>query len=108
MALYQRSDEHVFAEGARPGEVQAFPNLSRGWGVAFDQTGGIPPVEWFNFLHKRTDEAIRYLMQRGLPEWSKTEKYPEGSYIQHVGKTWRAKTASQGKTPSSSRAQWEE
>ncbi|BBE08567.1 Uncharacterized protein MCB1EB_0406 [Mycoavidus cysteinexigens] len=108
MTLYQRPDEHVFAEGARPGEVQPFPDLSRGWGVAFDQTGGIPPMEWFNFIGKRADEAIRYLMQRGLPEWSETEDYPEGSYIQYSGKTYRAKIDNKGKTPSAHLAEWEE
>ncbi|BBE09733.1 Uncharacterized protein MCB1EB_1572 [Mycoavidus cysteinexigens] len=108
MTLYQRPDEHIFAEGARPGEVQPFPDLSRGWGVAFEQTGGIPPMEWFNFIGKRADEAIRYLMQRGLPEWSNTEEYPEGSYIQHGGKTYRAKVANQGKVPSTGLAEWEE
>ncbi|MCX8566819.1 MAG: Carbohydrate binding domain-containing protein [Glomeribacter sp. 1016415] len=108
MTLYQRPDEHVFAQGARPGEVQPFPDLSRGWGVAFEQTGGIPPMEWFNFIGKRADEAIRYLMQRGLPEWSETEDYPEGSYIQYSGKTYRAKAANQGKPPQISLAEWEE
>lgn len=108
MTLYQRPDEQVFAEGARPGEVQLFPDLSRGWGIAFEQTGGIPPMEWFNFIGKRADEAIRYLMQRGLPEWSDTEDYPEGSYIQYAGKTYRAKAENKGKIPQNSLAEWEE
>ncbi len=108
MTLYQRPDKHVFAEGARPGEVQPFPDLSRGWGVAFEQTGGIPPMEWFNFIGKRADEAIRYLMQRGLPEWSGTEEYPAGSYIQYAGQSYRAKVENKGKAPQNSLAEWEE
>lgn len=108
MTLYQRPDEHIFAEGARPGEVQPFPDLSRGWGIAFEQTGGIPPMEWFNFMGKRADEAIRYLMQRGLPEWSNTENYPQGAYIQHAGQSYRAKVDNKGKAPSNSFTEWEE
>ncbi|MEE2496982.1 hypothetical protein, partial [Pseudomonas aeruginosa] len=65
MTQYKRPDEAVFASGAKPGELEAFPDIARGWGVAFEQTAGIPPMEWFNALFKRTDEAIRYLMQRG-------------------------------------------
>ena len=63
MTHYSRPDELVFASGAKPGEVQGFPDIPRGWGVAYDQTAGIPPMEWFNALFKRGDEGLRYLLQ---------------------------------------------
>ncbi|EJB8382831.1 tail fiber protein [Pseudomonas aeruginosa] len=108
MTQYKRPDEAVFASGAKPGELEAFPDIARGWGVAFEQTAGIPPMEWFNALFKRNDEALRYLLQRGIPEWSTSEDYPAGAYVQEGGKTWRAKVASQGKQPTLEGTVWEE
>lgn len=53
MALVNTLDESIFASSAKQGEVDNFPDLLRGWGITFDQTQGIPPMEWFNFLFKR-------------------------------------------------------
>ncbi|MGA6104737.1 hypothetical protein [Pseudomonas solani] len=107
MTQYNRPNETVFASGAKPGELESFPDIARGWGVTFDQTDGIPPMEWFNSLFKRGDEAVRYLMQRGVPEWSATEDYPIGAYVQESGKLWRSITANTGKRPVSYAALWE-
>ena len=74
MTQYTRPDELVFASGAKPGELQSFPDIPAA-GVTFDQTTGVPPMEWFNALFKRSDEAVRYLLQRGIGEWSTTEDY---------------------------------
>lgn len=82
MTHYSRPDELVFASGAKPGEVQGFPDIPRGWGVAYDQTAGIPPMEWFNALFKRGDEGLRYLLQRGIADWSATEDYPVDAHVQ--------------------------
>lgn len=99
MAIYNKPDEHVFASSARQGEVSNFPDIGRGWGVSFDQTSGIPPMEWFNFLFKRTDEKFGYLFQRGLSEWSATQSYPEGALIQYKNLTYKAKRANTNKKP---------
>ena len=99
MAIYNKPDENVFASSARQGEVSDFPDIGRGWGVSFDQTGGIPPMEWFNFLFKRTDEKFGYLFQRGLSEWSATQSYPEGALVQYKNLTYKAKRASTNKKP---------
>lgn len=99
MAIYNKPDENVFASSARQGEVSNFPDIGRGWGVSFDQTGGIPPMEWFNFLFKRTDEKFGYLFQRGLSEWSATQSYPEGALIQYKNLTYKAKRANTNKKP---------
>ncbi|MGF6878348.1 hypothetical protein [Paraburkholderia sp. MM5477-R1] len=90
MIIYDRPDEDVFAEGAKPGEVADFPNVARGWGEAFDRTGGKPPMEWFNWLGIRTDRAMRYFLQRGVSEWSQTDDYPEGAIVQFDGVLYQA------------------
>lgn len=99
MAIYNKPDENVFASSAKQGEVSNFPDIGRGWGISFDQTGGIPPMEWFNFLFKRNDEKFGYLFQRGLSEWSATQSYPEGALVQHKNLTYKAKRANTNKTP---------
>ena len=99
MAIYNKPDENVFASSAKQGEVSNFPDIGRGWGISFDQTGGIPPMEWFNFLFKRTDERFGYLFQRGLPEWSETQEYPVGALIQYKNLTYKAKRANTNKKP---------
>lgn len=99
MAIYNKPDENVFASSARQGEVSNFPDIGRGWGISFDKTGGIPPMEWFNFLFKRTDEKFGYLFQRGLSEWSATQTYPEGALVQYKNLTYKAKRANTNKNP---------
>ena len=99
MAIHNKPDESVFASSAKRGEVSDFPDLGRGWGVSFDQTGGIPPMEWFNFLFKRADEKFGYLLQRGLSEWSSTQTYPEGALVQYKNLTYKAKRENTNKKP---------
>lgn len=99
MAIYNKPDESVFASSAKQGEVNSFPDIGRGWGVSFDQTGGIPPMEWFNFLFKRNDEKFGYLFQRGLPEWSETQEYPVGALVQYKNLTYKAKKANTNTKP---------
>lgn len=99
MALFNKPDEKIFASNAKQGEVNEFPDVPRGWGLSFDQTGGIPPMEWFNWLFKRTDERYGYLMQRGLPEWSATLDYPEAAYVQYNGLSYKSLKANKGKIP---------
>lgn len=99
MALFKKPDEKIFASMAKQGEVNEFPDVPRGWGLSFDQTGGIPPMEWFNWLFMRADERFGYLMQRGLPEWSSTLDYPEAAYVQYKGLSYKSLKASKGKLP---------
>ncbi|CAN7624646.1 hypothetical protein LJR232_004558 [Aquipseudomonas alcaligenes] len=108
MTQYNRPNETVFASGAKPGELESFPDIARGWGITFDQTEGIPPMEWFNSLFKRGDEAVRYLLQRGISEWSATEDYPAEAHVQDAGKVWKAKVANTNKRPSTNPASWTE
>lgn len=106
MALVNKPDESIFASSAKQGEVDNFPDLLRGWGITFDQTQGIPPMEWFNFLFKRLDEKHTYLMQRGLPEWSATQDYTKGSCVQFDGVSYRALKNSKNNHPNESNSQY--
>ncbi|MGP1572925.1 tail fiber protein [Aggregatibacter segnis] len=106
MALVNKPDESIFASSAKQGEVDNFPDLLRGWGITFDQTQGIPPMEWFNFLFKRLDEKHTYLMQRGLPEWSATQDYTKGSFVQFDGVSYRALKNSKNNSPNESDSQY--
>ena len=106
MALVNKPDESIFASSAKQGEVDNFPDLLRGWGITFDQTQGIPPMEWFNFLFKRLDEKHAYLMQRGLPEWSATQDYTKGSCVQFDGVSYRALKNSKNNRPNESNSQY--
>ncbi|WP_171035591.1 tail fiber protein, partial [Haemophilus influenzae] len=106
MALVNKPDESIFASSAKQGEVDNFPDLLRGWGITLDQTQGIPPMEWFNFLFKRLDEKHTYLMQRGLPEWSATQDYTKGSCVQFNGISYRALKNSKNNSPNESDSQY--
>ena len=106
MALVNKPDESIFASSAKQGEVDNFPDLLRGWGITFEQTQGIPPMEWFNFLFKRLDEKHAYLMQRGLPEWSATQDYTKGSCVQFDGLSYRALKAGKNNKPNESDSQY--
>ena len=107
MTIYTRPDELVFAENANAGEVVPFPDILRGWGLVFEQTEGKPPMEWFNAILKRQDQAIRYLLQRGVPEWSSTEDYPSGAHVQRAAATYRALLANRDVEPGTSAITWE-
>lgn len=100
MATGKRPDGNIFASGANEGEVLDFPAITRGWGVTVDgkdpdgktvtdPTSGIPPMEWFNVLQKRTDEAIQWLLQHALAGWA-AGTWPEGATVVNGGIVWRA------------------
>ncbi|MCW0974179.1 gp53-like domain-containing protein [Pantoea sp. JV6] len=100
MATGKRPDGNIFASGANEGEVLDFPAITRGWGVTVDgkdpdgktvtdATNGIPPMEWFNALQKRTDEAIQWLLRHALPDWV-AGTWPAGATVTNSGIVWRA------------------
>ncbi|MEA1064756.1 pyocin knob domain-containing protein [Erwinia sp. HR93] len=100
MATGKRPDGEVFASGAKEGEVQEFPALSRGWGVTVDgqdatgssvtePTNGIPPMEWFNRVQQRTDESILWLLQNAIPEWE-AGTWPQKAVVIHDNVVYRA------------------
>jgi microcystin-dependent protein len=72
MALVARPDFSVmWAEsGARQSPTTA--KIGTGW------VAEIPPYQWENAVQYRQDQGIKYLMQRGVPEWSASEDYAGG------------------------------
>ncbi|WP_165679539.1 phage tail protein, partial [Metapseudomonas otitidis] len=53
-------------------------------------------------------EGLRYLLQRGIADWSATEDYPVDAHVQEGGKVWKAKVANLGKRPSVNPGEWVE
>ncbi|MDY7522457.1 hypothetical protein SBO61_30760, partial [Bacillus thuringiensis] len=106
MSIINKPDYKVFAQDAKSGEIETFPDVLRGWGVTLDRTAGKPPLEWFNSVGKRVDEWLMYLSQRGLAEWDSTVDYPQYSAIQHAGKFYVAINENREQQPDHSQSAW--
>lgn len=77
--------------------------ISLGWVVEK------PPVQWWNFLENRQDQALSYLYQQGIPEWDATIEYQSGSsFIQSGGKVYKSIQTGTNKTPASEPTYWTE
>lgn len=104
MTIYNRpsADVPVWAEAGDKVQPTS-PEVQIGWPAS-----NIPPSrQRFNWLLNFLANAVRYVMQRGIPEWSADEDYPAGARIQFGGATYRAKTANSAKQPDTSAAEWE-
>lgn len=79
MALVNKPDYSVIWSegGARTAPSNA--KISTGW------TSEIPPFQWENFIQNRQDQAIKYLFQRGISEWSASEDYIGGGLSLTMG-----------------------
>lgn len=106
MSVINRPDYKIFGQDARTGEMDAFPDILRGWGVTLDQTAGKPPLEWFNALGRRVDEWLLYLTQRGIAEWEKTVDYPKSAVTQHAGVIYIALRPTRDEPPDLSQNSW--
>ncbi|MDE9589889.1 phage tail protein, partial [Xenorhabdus bovienii] len=106
MSIINKPDYKIFANDAKTGELEMFPDILRGWGVTIDRTAGKPPMEWFNALGKRTDEWMMYLSQRGLSEWDVAVDYPQYAVVQYAGKFYTAKKQTNGQRPDQSQNEW--
>lgn len=108
MSIAGRPHNYTFASSALDGEVINFPDWARGWGLTYDvgQSGGVPPMEWFNSSYKWLNEGILYAVQHGISPWSADYDYPADAYVSHAGLTYQARAASKGITPGSNGAIW--
>ncbi|PVZ86696.1 hypothetical protein C9426_14870 [Serratia sp. S1B] len=106
MSVITKPDYNVFAQDARTGEIETFPNILRGWGVTIEQTAGVPPMEWFNALGKRTDEWLMYLTQRGIAEWASELSYPKTAVTQFANVFYVALKETKGEQPNNSQKSW--
>jgi hypothetical protein len=96
----------IFASEAKPGEMQEFPDILRGWGITQEQTAGKPPMEWFNAIQKRADEAILYLAQQGISEWSQNMDYPKDAVVKLNGLFYSSIKENKSKNPETSQSDW--
>ncbi|KLU15065.1 phage tail protein, partial [Xenorhabdus griffiniae] len=106
MSIINKPDYKIFANDAKTGEIETFPDILRGWGVTTDRTAGKPPMEWFNAIGKRSDEWMMYLSQRGISEWDVSVDYPQYAVVQHAGKFYTAKRQTRGQQPDKSQNEW--
>ncbi|WP_445496694.1 phage tail protein [Photorhabdus sp. SF281] len=107
MSIINKPDYKVFAQDAKSGEIETFPDVLRGWGVTLDRTAGKPPLEWFNSAGKRVDEWLMYLSQRGLAEWDTTVDYPQYAAVQHSMKFYVALKQNISQQPDRSQNNWQ-
>lgn len=68
----------------------------------------IPPSrQRFNWFFNFAGNAVRYLLQFGVPEWATAETYPVGARVQFGGLTYVSLQAHSGQQPDVSPNQWE-
>ena len=79
-------DDKVFASKAKSGEITDFPDIERGWGVT-EETGYIPPMEYFNALGNRTDKNINELNRIKANLTDLDILLPAGTIIQSASKS---------------------
>ena len=106
MSVIKKPDLKIFAQDAKTGEIETFPDVLRGWGVTLERTAGKPPLEWFNAIGKRVDEWLMYLTQRGLAEWDSTVDYPKDALVQHSSVFYVALKTTKGEQPNTSQSAW--
>ena len=78
--------------------------ILRGW------VEEIPPLQFFNWLDSRQDQALAHINQHGIPVWDAVTEYQAGkSYVQGSdGTVYKCLSTNFGYDPISNPAQWEE
>jgi len=66
-----------------------------------------PKYEIVNFIENRQDQAIAYLMQKGVPEWDSGTEYPINAYIDYNGIVYRSKSQNIDEQPDINTGIWE-
>ncbi|WP_350914719.1 hypothetical protein [Providencia huaxiensis] len=106
MSVIKKPDLKIFAQDAKAGEIESFPDILRGWGVTLERTAGKPPLEWFNAIGKRVDEWLMYLTQRGVAEWDVSLSYPKTAIVQFNSIVYVSVKETKGEQPDKSQASW--
>jgi len=107
MKVQNKPDYLIFASDAKTGELQAFPNISRGWGLTTDQTQSKPPLSWMNGAFNRIDENMLYLLQQGVPQWDSAVLYPVDAVIKYKSQLYIALAENDNAIPSSHLDKWQ-
>lgn len=106
MSVIKKPDLKIFAQDAKTGEIESFPDILRGWGITLERTAGKPPLEWFNAIGKRVDEWLMYLTQRGVAEWDASLSYPKTAIVQFNSIVYVSVKETKGEQPDKSQASW--
>ena len=104
--VQETPDYLIFAEGAKQEELNAFPDINRGWGATIELTDSKPPMEWFNGAFNRVDKHMLYLLQQGVPEWSDKVTYPVNAVIKYNGILYIATNENNNAKPSTNTTKW--
>ena len=104
--VQETPDYLIFAEGAKQEELNAFPDINRGWGATIELTDSKPPMEWFNGAFNRVDRHMLYLLQQGVPEWSDKVTYPVNAVIKYNGILYIATNENNNAKPSTNTTKW--
>lgn len=105
--IYKIPDKKIFAGSAKSGELVEFPDIERGWGVT-ENTGFVPPMEYFNGAFNRVDNALMYLLQNGVSSWDKDLEYPIGALVQLEGKIYLCKQQHTNQNPQQHADYWKD
>ena len=78
--------------------------ILRGW------VEEVPPLQFFNWLDSRQDQALAHINQHGIPVWDAVTEYQANkSYVQGSdGTVYKCLSTNFGYDPISNPAQWEE
>lgn len=106
MSVIKKPDLKIFAQEAKTGEIETFPDVLRGWGITLERTAGKPPLEWFNAIGKRVDEWLMYLTQRGVAEWDTSLSYPKMAIVQFNNQFYVAIKETKAEQPDRSQTAW--
>lgn len=106
MEIQNKPDYLLFANDAKTGELEAFPDVSRGWGVTIEQTQSKPPMEWMNGAFNRVDANTLYILQQGIPEWSEKVLYPANAVIKVDDVIYVAKSENTNLAPNNNANIW--
>lgn len=88
---------------ASGGDVAAPTNgkITLGWIVEK------PPVQWWNYVENRQDQALSYLYQQGIGEWDSGIEYQNGSsFVSRNGNIYVSIQTGINKDPASETAYW--
>lgn len=105
--IYKIPDKKIFAGSAKSGELVEFPDIERGWGVT-ENTGFVPPMEYFNGAFNRVDNALMYLLQNGVSSWDKDLEYPIGALVQLEGEIYLCKQQHTNQNPQQHADYWKD
>lgn len=68
-----------------------------------------PTFAYWNFIENRQDQALAYIMQQGIPEWSNAIEYQNGSsWVQYGGVLYYAIQTGTNHQPDTSPTYWTE